>query len=236
MTPEGAVADVIAVTEQLQDRFGPEPVYLVGNSWGTIVGVWAVQQRPDLYAAFVGAGQMVDPAETDRIFYDDTVAWARDTGQSGLVSDLAAIGPPPYEDILDYETALSHEHEVYAYDHSANSEGEDGFTENLGVEEYTQLEQLHALAGFFDTFSTLYPQVQDVDLRVSATELAVPVYLAQGAHEAAGRAEPAGEWFDLLVAPHKEVVVFDTSGHRPLFEQPDEFVSMMVDTVLAQTS
>jgi hypothetical protein len=28
-------------------------------------------------------------------------------------------------------------------------------------------------------------------------------------------------------------VVLDTSGHRPLFEQPDEFVTYMVDTVLA---
>jgi len=31
-------------------------------------------------------------------------------------------------------------------------------------------------------------------------------------------------------------VVFDTSGHRPLFEQPDEFVTYMVDTVLANTT
>ena len=33
--------------------------------------------------------------------------------------------------------------------------------------------------------------------------------------------------------PSKDLVVLDSSGHRPLFEQPDEFVDYMVNTVLA---
>lgn len=40
----------------------------------------------------------------------------------------------------------------------------------------------------------------------------------------------------MIDAPMKDEVVFDTSGHRPLFEQPDDFVRYMNDTVLARTS
>ncbi len=40
----------------------------------------------------------------------------------------------------------------------------------------------------------------------------------------------------MIEAPVKDMVVFDSSGHRPLWEQPDEFVDYMVGTVLAQTS
>ena len=39
----------------------------------------------------------------------------------------------------------------------------------------------------------------------------------------------------MINAPIKDVAVLDTSGHRPLFEQPDEFVDYMVDVVLGQT-
>lgn len=56
--------------------------------------------------------------------------------------------------------------------------------ENIFVREYTLLEQLHIFGGFLDTCSALYPRIQDVDLRTQATRLEVPVYLAQGAHEA----------------------------------------------------
>ena len=224
------------VEQHGRERFGKEKIYLLGQSWGSILGVLAVQQQPELYHAFVGTGQMVSPRETDRIFYEDTLAWARETGNNDLVDTLTEIGPPPYESILDYEPALSYEHEVYPYDHSQNSEGEGGFSENLNVEEYTLLEQIHALGAFMDTFSALYPQIQDIDFREDATNLDVPVYLVQGRHEARGRAELVDEWFSRLQAPAKELIVLDTFGHRPLFEQPEQFYEVMTETVLAETN
>jgi pimeloyl-ACP methyl ester carboxylesterase len=73
----------------------------------------------------------------------------------------------------------------------------------------------------------LYPQLQEVDLRVDAPRLEVPAYMVIGAHEARGRALPANEWFDQLQAPYKERFVFEHSGHRPQFEEPAEFASAM---------
>lgn len=235
LTVDNAVADVVAVTDYLRDRFGQEQVYLVGQSWGSLLGVLTVQQRPDLFAAFVGVGQMVDPTATDVHFYDDTLAWARRTGNDALVDTLVASGPPPYTDPLDYVPALGYEHELYPYDHSENSEGAGQMGENIFVEEYTLLDKLHAFAGVMDTFALLYPELEGIDFRTQAVRLEVPVYLVQGAHEAPGRAEPAQEWFDALAAPDKELFVLDTSGHRPLWEQPEEFHDVLTETVLPQT-
>ena len=78
LTLDRAVADTIEVTNYLRDRFGQDKVYLAGQSWGTILGVLAVQRQPDLFSAFIGVGQMVSPAETDQTFYRDTLAWARE--------------------------------------------------------------------------------------------------------------------------------------------------------------
>ena len=235
LTLDSAVSDTVEVTNYLRDRFGKDKVYLVGQSWGSTLGVLAVQQHPELYQAFVGVGQMVSQRETDRIFYRNTLAWARKTGKNDVVATLTDIGPPPYATILPYESALSYEHDVYPYDHSPNSEGEGGFSENFIVEEYTVLEQIHNLGAMMDTFSVLYPQLQRIDFREDATRLDVPVYLVQGRHEARGRAVLANEWFEQLEAPSKTMFVLDTSGHRPLFEQPEQFNEVMTDTVLAET-
>jgi proline iminopeptidase len=97
------------------------------------------------------------------------------------------------------------------------------------------MEQLLAFAGFFDVFSVMYPQLQGIDFRKDAAQLAVPVYLMEGRFEAPGRLGPATQWFDLLDAPAKQLIIFETSGHRPLFEQPDLFDQLMAQTVLAQT-
>jgi pimeloyl-ACP methyl ester carboxylesterase len=235
LTPQQAVSDTIEVTKYLRDRFGEDRIYLLGQSWGCILGVLAVGRRPELYRAYIGTGQMVSPRATDRIFYRDTLDWARQNGKDDVAGTLTDIGPPPYESILDYEPALSYEHEVYPYDRSRNSEGEGGFSENLFVEEYTLLQQVHNLGAFLDTFSVLYPQIQHIDLRESAAELDVPVYLIQGRHEARGRAVLADRWFRSLSAPRKRMLVLGTSGHRPLFDQPQRFARVMADIVLGET-
>lgn len=238
LTFDNAVSDTIEVTNYVRHRFGHDTnkVYLVGNSYGTIVGVRAAQQHPELYAAFVGTGQMVSPRETDRIIYADTLAWARRTGNTNVVNELTASGPPPYTRILDYEPALSHMDDVYPYNHAPNDEGAGGFSENLLADEYSLVDEAHNLAGFLDTFSIIYPQLQHIDFRVDATHLDIPVYLVEGRYEVRGRTELAHEWFNLLQAPHKQMVVFDTSGHRPLFEQPAKFTEFMTNTVLTETT
>ena len=65
---DGYVSDTIELTNYLRDRVDKDDIYLLGQSWGTTLGVLAVQERPDLYRAFVGAVQMVSQLATDRIF------------------------------------------------------------------------------------------------------------------------------------------------------------------------
>ncbi|MFO7962060.1 MAG: alpha/beta hydrolase [Nitriliruptoraceae bacterium] len=87
-----------------------------------------------------------------------------------------------------------------------------------------------------DTFGVLYPQLQAVDLRETATELEVPVYLVQGANEIDGRRQLLAEWYPALQAPSKRLIEFETAGHRPLFERPERFVADVADTVLPETA
>jgi pimeloyl-ACP methyl ester carboxylesterase len=211
LTLDSYIDDTLDVTDYLRDRFGQDRIYVLGQSWGTTLGVLAVQAQPERYHAFIGAGQMVSQLATDTIFYNDTLAWAQARGNDGLVDQLNDIGPPPYDRMLDYETALSYEHEVYPYDHTPNSEGEGGFSSNFRVEEYTLLEQVHLLGAFLDTFSVLYPQLQEIDFRNTATSFEIPMYFVQGANEAGGRAELFADWYPTIDAPIKDdTVLADT--------------------------
>jgi pimeloyl-ACP methyl ester carboxylesterase len=183
-----------------------------------------VQRHPELYHAYVGTGQMVSPRETDIMFYEDTLAWAEETGDEGLVATLRENGRPPYEDILAYEPALGHEHDWNPYPEMGSSE-EMPF--NLLVPENSLMDRFNGMRGFLDVFSILYPQLQEIDFRKDVTSLQIPVTIVIGRHEARGRAVLATEWFEMLEAPSKELVVFEGSGHRPPFEEPAAFARVM---------
>jgi proline iminopeptidase len=225
LTPDQMVQDTLELTNYLRDRFDQDQIYLVANSWGTILGTLAVQQRPAAFRAYVGTGQMVSPRETDRLFYEDTWAWAERTGNDALVTTLQNNGPPPYENIFQYEPVLSHEHEWNPYPDLGSSE-EMPF--NLLVPENTVMDRINGMRGLLDTFSVLYPQIQAIDFRRDVPELEVPVYMVLGQYEARGRAVLAREWFAQLEAPMKETLIFERSGHRPPFEEPGVFAELMV--------
>ncbi len=224
LTLDQMIDDTVEVSDYLRDRFDQDRIYLAGNSWGSILGVLTVQQHPERYHAYVGTGQMVSPVATDRMFWEDSLAWAERTGADGLAASLRANGLPPYEDLLAYEPAIAPEHDFNPYP-ELDPGKEMPF--NLLVPENSLMDRFNGMRGFLDTFSVLYPQLQEVDLRVDAPRLEVPVYMVIGVHEARGRALPANEWFDQLQAPYKERFVFEHSGHRPQFEEPAEFASTM---------
>ena len=225
-TLDRMVQDTIELTDWLRERFDEPRIHLVGNSWGSILGALAARRAPDRYHAFVGTGQMVSVTETDRAFWEDTLAWARSAGQTDLVATLQSNGPPPYprDRMLDYEPALSHEHDWNAYPELDLGRE---MPEILFVPEYDLMDRINGFRGLLDTLDVLYPQLQHLDLRVSAASLDVPVYVVLGAHEARGRAEPARDWYEQLEAPSKELVIFEHSGHRPQFEEPAAFVTLM---------
>jgi pimeloyl-ACP methyl ester carboxylesterase len=186
--------------------------------------VLTVQRHPELFHAYVGTGQMASPRETDIMFYEDTLAWARRTGNEALSARLIQNGPPPYANILNYEPALSHEHAWNPYPELDTSKE---MPSNLFVPENSLMDRINGLRAFLDTFSVLYPQLQDIDFRSDVPSLDVPVYMVIGVHEARGRAILANEWYQMVEAPSKERIVFEHSGHRPLFEEPALFTSLM---------
>jgi len=58
----------------------------------------------------------------------------------------------------------------------------------------TLVDEAHLFAGFLDTFTAIYPQLQGIDFRVDAKRLEVPVYLVEGAHEGTGRSGTGSYW------------------------------------------
>jgi len=231
-TTNQLVSDTVEVTNYLRDRFDQEKIYLVGQSWGSTLGVLAAQQHPELYHAFVGVGQMVSQRETDIMFWEDTLAWAEETGNTDLAETLRRNGPPPYENLIHYDAFIASEHDWNPYpEFDPNNE----MPAILFVPEYSWMDRINAFKGFLDTAGNLYPQLQGIDFRQDITALDLPFYMVLGEHEARGRAVLAEEWFDMVEAPSKEAFVFEGSGHRAHFDRPGEFAEVM-SHVLEQSS
>jgi pimeloyl-ACP methyl ester carboxylesterase len=240
-TLEGLVDDTIALTDYLRDRFAEDKIYLLGESWGSTLGVLAVQERPDLFHAYIGSGQMVSQRETDRIIWRDLLAYADRTGNGELYDQILTLGEPPYRDtpwanslIMGYYGLLE---TPYTPPAAYIARGEASGVGQFGLfgSEYSFVENANLIRGLVDMFSLMYPQLQEIDLRTDVSELDVPVYVLDGANELLGRRDLALEWFEGLNAPHKELITYPDGGHAVAFENVDALHRLMVDEVVPAT-
>ncbi|HSJ58549.1 MAG TPA: alpha/beta fold hydrolase, partial [Anaerolineae bacterium] len=203
LTLDQAVSDTAQLSAYLRDRFGESKIYLLGESYGSFIGVLAVQRHPELYYAFIGSGQMVDPLETTRRLHNEMLAYAAETGDEELAAQMHAFGEPPYNNfyanafVMGYYDALAGPYtppRVYVEKGTAAALGPWGIL----ATEYTFMEKLGVLRGLMDLFSTMWPHMLGVDLRRDVTALDVPIYILDAGHELAARRDLALEWYNMV--------------------------------------
>jgi pimeloyl-ACP methyl ester carboxylesterase len=237
LSPERYVTDGIALTYYLRERFDEEKIYVLGESWGSVLGVWMVQQNPELFHAFISTGQMVAFLETDLMCYDFVLDLMEQRGDTKKVEQLKQQGPPPYygKGVAMREAAFLTE--TYTYMNADPNINNDGFNtfQDLAGSEYGLYDKVNWFRGALETMDAVYPQLWEVDFRVQVTKLEVPVYFLIGRHDVNAPPVLAEECFDLLNAPHKEWIWFERSGHNPWVTESSAFVDAVMNTVLSET-
>jgi pimeloyl-ACP methyl ester carboxylesterase len=237
LSPERYVTDGIALVEYLRERFGEEKVYLLGESWGSTLGVWMVQRNPEYFHAYIGTGQMVAFLENDVMCYEFALKLLEERGNLDKVEKLTKQGPPPYygKGVAMKESAFLME--TFNYMNADPNISDDGFNtfQDLAGSEYGLYDKVNWFRGALVTMDAVYPQLWNVDFREQATQLEVPVYFLLGRHDVNAPPVLAEQYFNMLEAPHKELVWFEHSGHNPWVTESSEFVDVVVNTVLLKT-
>ena len=241
LTIEQYRSDVIELAEMLRERFDEQKIFLVGHSWGTIIGVRAAQARPDLFHAYVGTAQMVDVLETDQMIYEMVLDHSRTAGDKAFTQTLEQQGPPPYlgnSPIQPYSTLFGREYAVYEIPNIKNEEylhDGDILLLMLRQPEYGWLDRVYYLLGLMNTFNVVYPQLQEMDFRLDATHLDLPVYIILGRNDMNNPYPIPEEYYQRLEAPSKQLFFFEQSGHGMIWEEASLFHEIMVNTVLPET-
>ncbi len=230
------VGDVIALSESLARRFHKNRIVLVGHSWGTVIGLLAVAQRPDLFSAYVGIGQMSDSAESERISYQWTLEQARKAADRSAVNALTAIAPPPYTG-RNWRSKFMTERRIlgkFGGEYYGSRTGAFGVVCKSLVfsREYTLADRVNFFRGIFRSVALLHANLAATNLFAEVPGVQVPVFFCLGRHDYEVPSVLAARYFDALEAPRKQLIWFERSAHLPNNEERDKFNRFMIETVL----
>lgn len=232
LEPERFVEDTLALSRYLADAYGQRRIYVAGHSWGSIIGVRAVQREPELYAAYIGIGQQVKGIENDRIGWEMVRQGALRQGDEDVVALMDRNGPPPYDQGEQYFDLLSR---LYRY--SPRPPDMDRFDSSLmfTAPEHSLLDRINLIRGLLRGVKEVYPRVARVNFEAEVPSLSVPVYLANGRYDLTCVAALAEEWFEALEAPQKELLWFERSGHESCYTESEFFMAWLTDRIIPAT-
>ena len=234
ITVDTYVQDGHALTEYLKEYFSQEKIYLVGESWGSALGIFLVDKYPQSYYALIGTGQMVDFAETERIDYETAMEIAESKGNNDIMEQLVKNGVPPYygKDVTWRSAVYLNYLSAYmAANPEIHNPGYNTFRD-IGSSEYGLLDKINFFRGIINTFNHVYQQLYTTDIRIEYAKLECPVYFFLGRHDINAPTALVEEYERILDAPDKGIVWFEHSGHSPWINEKDRFVKEVLSCFL----
>jgi pimeloyl-ACP methyl ester carboxylesterase len=224
LTTAQLIADADAVAHYLLVRFHREKLYLVGHSWGSLLGINAITDHPDRYYAYIGIGQFVNAIEQERISLHFALDYLKRTGNTAGYAKLAALGEPPYPQPFD---AIVRQRIVLMRAGGVSGETYPlarQISDALVCPQYSLMDSWRFFKGsIFSLRSSLNREYWDWKLDATHLRFSVPVYLFIGHHDYNTPYELAERYFDAIQAPRKGKVMFENAAHMIPYEDPERF-------------
>jgi pimeloyl-ACP methyl ester carboxylesterase len=236
LTPERYISDAYELAKYLCKKFGKEKVYVLGESWGSALGIMLAQKHPEVIHAFMGTGQMVAFLDTEIYDYNFAMKVASENGDTEIFNKLMQQGAPPYygKDVTwKSATYLMYLSSYMSKNPAISNSGYNTLGELSGPE-YGLYDKLNYLRGVVYTFNHVYPQLYEIDLRKQAAKIDVPVYFLEGRHDVNAPTSLVEEYYQILQTPHKELIWFEHSGHDPWRNEKEKFVDTVVNLTKAK--
>ena len=226
------VADVEDLTTYLKNKFKVDKIFLVGHSWGSRLGMYAIQKHPENYSAFVGVGQELASYEGEKMSYEYTLAKAKELNNIKAIQALEESGPPQSGDytkmykngfwglVNQKDWLLKLGGERYAKTGYA-----DWIFSIWTSREYSFFDLIkYAKSSAFCAGNMIYdPDFNHINFFQQIPEVKIPVFFISGAYDYNTPWELVQKYANEIKAPKKEFIKFEKSGHSPVFEEPKRF-------------
>jgi pimeloyl-ACP methyl ester carboxylesterase len=225
LTLEGMADDGVAVAEYIRNEMHQPKVILLGEDWGSLLGLKMIEPWPDLFTAFIGTDQLVDWIAKQDVEHEYTEKRATVTHDQKTLDALNRLGPPPYRSL-----------ETYRRFPRLLPPEDDAAIGRLGRElllsPSLSITELPAwFRGLRSGEEELTPVLISTDVRKSDTVFSVPVFFTQGENNVIAPTSLVADYVSRIQAPIKKLQVIPDASYFVIWQHPAEFLNFLRDDV-----
>ncbi|MEO5601960.1 MAG: alpha/beta hydrolase [Cyclobacteriaceae bacterium] len=205
--------DTRELIRNLLKRFQQQKMYLVGHSWGTVLGFHIAREYPELLYAFIAVGPMVNQLESERILLRMMKEKGVQTRNEKELKELNTVNIP-------FENGMQLYYQrkwLFEFNGSSRKISRD------------------IILNWSETWLAIYNEAAKDNLFESLPSIHCPVYFFAGRKDWQTNSTLTETYYRMLTAPKKNLFWFERSAHAIPTREPDLFQTIIIENILPET-
>ena len=239
LTVDQMVEDARDLVEYLAKRFNKDKIFIIGGSWGSMLGTLLSNRYPEHLAAFVGFGQVVNIELNEKISYEFTLEEAKKANDLESIKKLEEVGPPVMGVYKGgaYKGMMVQRRIMMKYGGYSKNEKKRNYMDAMVKPmllsgEYTLSDLYGLIKGHKIVLDSMWEEMGYIDFNKTCTEFDIPIFIFDGRLDKNTPSELVEGWFNKINAPHKELIWFENSGHNPMGDEGEKFKTLLREKLL----
>lgn len=216
--------DLHTLINHLLSRFHQSSLYLLGHSWGSILGLRFVKSYPELVRTYIGCGQVVNMRKSSKAAYDYALAHANKKCLKKLREIDCSYQADSWLNDLLFVTRQVVKHKGSLY---GKRNYLDLILPFLFSPYYTLPDLIRRQKGSLQAIQYLWQEVMQTDFEAQ-TKYGTPIILIEGRYDSHVSSALAKEYFD-RIETEKQFYWFEKSCHFPQWSESERFNKLLCD-------
>ncbi len=234
MNIEQMLADTDEIIDYLRERFGQEKIIIIGQSWGTVLGMNYIHVHPEKVVAYIGVGQVTNFSQGKIYAAECAIKKAIENGNN-KDADLLEYGIEQLTatDNIKKLNVKSLEEMIITSIKYLKCDGEMSGTKQI-FSAITSPEMSWNDAKWFlfasDTQNIITSQNNLVDYMYFqfdvmdlSKEYGIPICFIQGDNDWITPTSLVNDYYEVIVSDKKEIITINNAGHTPFLDNPELF-------------
>lgn len=184
-----------------------EKIYLLGSSWGNVLGFYIVKNHPELLHSYFAVNPVISQLASEKALLKILTIHFKENSLAR--KELASVNIPftTDEDLFYLRKWLFYK------------EGKEFATSNDFKNGFLQWSK---------TWSPVWNEVMNIDLPKTLKKVDCPIYFFVGKNDIQTSTKITKEYFEELKAPKKDLFLFENSWHQIHQDEPEKFQNTII--------
>ena len=226
LTIKHFVKDVDNIVTFLKEEFQEDKIFLLGHSFGGGLGYLYLLEHEDNIEKFVSAGGAFSTTSIEENGYQTVMKLAEKAANQEAVERLKNVGPPPYETFREGMVWRMLAMSILA-------EMNEGIAKNLQMSKVMSITGIESIDHKWQKKSivianTMWNELSTIDLEDKVQNIKTPMLLIDGAKDIMVPFSILKKGYENY-GGQKKYVIFENSNHMMFIDEPDLFVSKVIE-------